>query len=178
VKREPGGQPVSLPEYLQIEFLLNKNGRDFFNAVEGIEQGKSFSVLQGNLRKGLPAYRPAARLEFNITTGKLSFPGGILDAITGKGSEAIPLGSHPIQIPDFPHDIGSTYLGKSQYALSWLYLGRGPAIKGNNDRYLHAGMLTAGCVTVDPGAWTKLYQYLILCRSGDGKTVGSIVVRR
>lgn len=47
-----------------------------------------------------------------------------------------------------------------------------------NDRYLHPGTASAGCITVDPASWTKLYQHLILCRRGDGKTVGSVTVLR
>lgn len=178
VKREPSGQVIALPEYLQVEFSRNKDGRDFFKALEGCEQGKTFSVKQRNLRQGSPAYKPAARIEFNITTQKLSFPAGNVRAITEDGTSAIGVGTHPIQIPDFPHELGTGYLGQSQYAKNWFYLGRGEAIPGNNDRYLHTGRVSLGCVTVDPGGWTKLYQYLILCRSGDGKTVGSIIVRR
>jgi hypothetical protein len=130
------------------------------------------------LRRGLPAYKPAARLEFNVTMQKLSFPGGDVRAITADGAAAVPLGTHPVQIPDFPHELGSGYVGQSQYAKNWFYLGRGFAIPGNNDRYLHTGRVSLGCVTVDPNNWTRLYQYLILCRSSDAKSVGSIVVRR
>jgi hypothetical protein len=100
VRREPSGQIIALPEYLHVEFSHNKDGRDFFEAVEGSEQGKIFSVRQGNLRRGLPAYKPAARLEFNVTMQKLSFPGGDIRAITADGAAAVPLGTHPVQIPD------------------------------------------------------------------------------
>ena len=135
-------------------------------------------MKQGNLRQGLPAYKPPARIEFNIMAQKLSFLGGDVRAITATGASAVPIGTHPVQIPDFPHELGSAYMGQSQYAKNWFYLGRSVAIPGNNDRYLHTGRVSLGCVTVDPNQWTKLYQYLILCRSGDGKTVGSIIVRR
>jgi len=178
VKREPGGSIVALPEYLQVEFSHNRDGRDFFKALEGGEQGKAFSVKQGNLKPGLPLYRPAAHLEFTIAAQKLAFSGGSVKAITAQGASAVAVGTHPIQIPDFPHELGSTYVSQSRFAKNWFYLGRGAAIPGNNDRYLHTGRVSLGCVTVDPGDWTRLYQSLILCRSGDGKTVGSIVVRR
>lgn len=178
VRREPGGMVIALAEYLQVEFSHNKGGRDFFKTQEGVERGNAFSVLQGNLRQGLPAYRAAARLEFSIAARKLRFAGGELEAITADAPSAIAAGTYPIQIPDFPHELGSGYMGHSRYAKSWFYLGQGAAIAGSNDRYLHTGRISQGCVTVDPSGWTALYQYLILCRSGDGKTVGSIVVRR
>lgn len=178
VKREPTGEIVALPEYLHVEVSHNKDGRDYFKALEGVERGKAFSVKQGNLKSGTPAYKSAARIEFQLATETLSYLGKKVKAITAEGAFAIPTGNHPIQIPDFPHPLGVGYLGQTPYAKSWFYLGRGAAIPGINDRYLHTGRVSLGCVTVDPSGWTELYRYLILCRSGDEKTVGSIIVRR
>jgi hypothetical protein len=109
VKREPGAEIVALPEYLQVEFSHSKDGRDFFKALEGVEQGKAFSVKQGNLKAGFPVYRPAAQLEFTIAAKKLTFPHGSVKAITAKGAFAVALGTHPVQIPDFPHKFGIPY---------------------------------------------------------------------
>jgi hypothetical protein len=54
------------------------------------------------------------------------------------------------------------------------YLGKDGTSK--NDRYLHTGSVSFGCITVDPDEWTALYKYLILSRKGDGKNVGTIKV--
>ena len=135
-------------------------------------------MKQGNLRQGTLTYKPAALIEFSLTAGKVSYAGSSVKAITAPGASAIAAGTYPIQIPDFPHELGAGYLPQSRYAKNWFYLGQGAAIRGNNDRYLHTGRVSLGCVTVEPSSWTKLYQYLILCRSGNGKTIGSIVVRR
>ena len=175
VKPEPVGVNIALPEYLAVELSSSKNGRDYFTVLEGVHAGKSFSVLAGYLQQGNPGYKPAANLHFNIGKQLLNFPGGQVKAITSPQNPITP-GSHPIQIPDFPHDLGIPHLAQSPYAKNWFYLGHGAATPGNNDRYLHTGRVSAGCVTVDPASWTVLYRSLILCRSGNGPTVGAINV--
>lgn len=178
VKREPSGVIVAIPEYLQVELIESKNGRDSFTILEGVERGKKFSVKTGNLKSGDPGYRGMANLKFEITKELLTYSGGQIKAITDKDNPIEAGKSHPIQIPDFPHNGGIGYLARSVYAKNWFYLGVGNAVSGNNDRYLHPGRESAGCITVDALAWTRLYQYLILCRSGDGHAVGKITVLR
>ncbi|MBK6973753.1 MAG: hypothetical protein IPH26_12685 [Sterolibacteriaceae bacterium] len=39
------------------------------------------------------------------------------------------------------------YLGQTPYAKTWFDLGTGNAVRGNNDRYLHTGRVSAGCIT-------------------------------
>ncbi len=177
VKREPSGAIVAIPENIQVEIETTENARDYFKILEGVERGKKFSVKTGHLKIGSPGYRTAANIQFNPAKELITYPGGQVKTVTHTRNP-IPAGAHPIQIPDFPHQLGGGYMAQSSYAKSWFYLGNGNAIPGNNDRYLHTGSVSAGCVTVDPSGWTKLYQYLILCRRGDGKTVGTIAVVR
>jgi len=177
VKREPSGAIVALPEFIKVEVTSTQNGRDYFIVQEGVERGNRFSVKAGNLKAGNPGYRTAANLQFSPSRKVLTFPGGQVTAFTDDENPIL-AGLHPIQIPDFPHIFGSAYMGKSRYSKTWFYLGHGRAISGNNDRYLHPGSLSAGCITVDPAMWTTLYQYLILCRSGNEKTIGNIHVAR
>ncbi|MCA1246062.1 hypothetical protein LCI23_05735 [Massilia sp. MS-15] len=115
-------------------------------------------------------------LEFRHTEKLLSYPGGRVGAITSPYNPT-PLGLHPIQIPDFPHPKGRHYRSMSPYAETRFFLGHGYASAGN-DRYLHTGQVSAGCITVDPSAWTELYEYLISCRSNDAKTIGTLRVLR
>lgn len=77
-----------------------------------------------------------------------------------------------------PDNLGMGYLGQTPYAKNWFYLGTGNAVPGNNDRYLHTGRVSAGCITVEPASWTALYRHLILSRSGNDKTVGTVTVVR
>ncbi len=177
IKREPIGMVVAVPEFIQVKLNYTRNNRDFFVILEGNERGKEFSVLSGNIKSGDPGYRGAANLQFSISKKLLTYPVGKITAITAIDNP-IPVGVHPIQLPDFPHELGRTYMTHSSFAKNWFYLGHGNAIPGNNDRYLHPGSGTLGCITVEPSAWTKLYQYLILCRRGDGKTVGTVTVVR
>lgn len=177
VKRDPSGEIIALPEYLKVELTSIANGREYFTVLEGPERTKKFSVLAGNLRGGNPGYRGPASLVFSLSQRTLTYSGGRATAFSHPDNP-IHVGTHPIQILDFPHPHGRNYLGTTPYALNWFYLGHGNAVPGNNDRYLHPGTLSAGCVTVEPRDWNALYRYLILCRSGDGKTVGSIQVTR
>lgn len=177
VKREGSDTVIALPEYLRVEHRASQNGRDHFSPLEGIEKGRLLSVRSGHLRSGLPGYHAAAMLTFHVRKERLSYAGLEVKAITHPRNP-IAEGTHPVQIPDFPHAAGGGYSSVSQYAKSWFYLGHGHAMPGNNDRYLHPGSISAGCITVDPGAWTALYRYLILCRRGDGQTVGTVTVIR
>lgn len=177
VKREPSGVVVALPEFLRVEWEVTIDGRDIFVAREGVEEGHRFSVKSGNLGSGDPGYRGPVNLEFRLGRELLTYPGGQVRAIT-DGDNPVPLGVHPIQIPDFPHARGATYLGQTPYAKSWFYLGHGHALPGSGDRYLHPGSASAGCITVEPTQWTYLYRYLILCRSSDGRAVGRVTVLR
>ena len=175
IKREPSGQIVAVPEFLQVELTVSRDGRDYFTVLEGVERNKTFSVKAGHLKSDSPRYESAAHLLFKRRKKLLIYPGGRVNAFTDDENPIL-TGIHPIQIPDFPHSGGMEYTRYSNYAKTWFYLGHGEAIPFRNDRYLHAGQRTAGCITVDPGAWTHLYQYLILCRSNDGKTIGSVSV--
>jgi hypothetical protein len=177
VRREPSGIIIALPEHIATELESTSNGRDYFIAREGVERGNRFSVKEGYLKPQTPAYRSAAMIQFSLSRKILTYSGGRASAFT-KDINPIKTGTHPIQIPDFPHNLGATYLANTPYAKNWFYLRHGNAIIGKNDRYLHPGGVSDGCITVDPSDWTKLYQYLILCRSGDEKTVGNVVVVR
>jgi hypothetical protein len=180
VKLEPSKKIVSLIEYLQVEFTNRTAGRDHFKILEGVYKDKLASVsqksaTQSHLGKPLPSYGSAATLEVSISKRELKYAGKTVSIAVSES--ALPkIGTHKIQIPDFPHSIGRSYLSKSKYALNWFFLGVGSASAGN-DRYLHTGRISAGCVTVDPDKWTALYQYLIKRRSGDGKSVGSITIK-
>ncbi len=174
---EPSKVRVSLPNYLNVEIKKTKDKRDYFTILEGVHKGKEASVKVNNLGTST-VYLPPARLTFNLAKEELRYgTGKVASAITDEYNP-IPKGSNKIQLPDFPHDLGSGYLGISTYSLSWFYLGLGNAISGQNgkDRYLHTGSISAGCVTVSPSDWDDLYKYLIRSREGDKTNVGIIKI--
>ncbi len=175
IRTEPTGQIVAVPELLQVEFVAHQGGRDFGIVLEGVHAGKKFSVRGGSLDRG-GARRGPAQLVFDPDKNRLTYAGGTVSTVSSQAGPT-PTGVHPIQIPDFPHDGGLGYLSHSRYAKTWFFLGHGNSRAGN-DRYLHCGRVSAGCITVGPSEWSKLYEYLIRCRSNDGKTVGSVTVVR
>ncbi|MBL0700396.1 MAG: hypothetical protein JJV92_05895, partial [Desulfosarcina sp.] len=113
----------------------------------------------------------AATVKFNITTGKLWY--GNLGPINTKTmtENPVPVGKHNLEIPYEVHSLGIGYQALSKYAKTWFRIGH------SGDRFLHPGRISAGCVTVtDIAAWTRIYEYLIKSRKGDGKSVGTIEV--
>lgn len=179
IKVEPQGEIVSVPHHLQVELSSTTGGRDFFTVLEGVHRGKRCSVKAGNLSPGAVPLRKAVRLVFDKTKGTVTCGELRVGAMTAP-HKPIPDGEHPIQIPDFPHSGGRNYLSDSPYAKNWFFLGHGSAVQGDTggDRYLHPGMISAGCITVEPESWTALYEQIIKCRSNDGTTIGSITVRK
>jgi len=175
---------VSLPEYLRVDLTSHSNGRDYLTATEGAHtdegrsvRGRKFSVKEGNLKPVSELkYRSAANLMYYLKEEELIYSTNKKVRAITHPSNPVPIGMHPLELLDFPHDLGEGYLGQSNWALSWFLLGTGPAVKGKNDRYLHTGRFSAGCITVDASGWNDLYRYLILCRSGNGTTVGKVHV--
>ncbi len=179
IRVEPRGDIVAVPQHLRVEVSETKGGRDFFTVLEGVHKGKRCSLTAGNLTPGALPMSKAARVVLTLSTNTLTC-GTLSIGATMDPSNPIPLGEHPIQLPDFPHDKGKKYMDESVFAKNWFYLGKGLAIPGftGSDRYLHPGIVSAGCVTIDALDWTALYERLIRCRSLDGNTIGSLVVRR
>ena len=180
VKLEPSKKIVSLPEYLKVEFADTRSNRDHFKILEGVHKNKLASVVvkSGNgshLGKPMPTYTEGAKLAVDISKLQLVYKRTTVK-ITVNSSAKPKVGTHKIQIPDFPHKLGARYLPKSKYALSWFFLGTGTA-STSNDRYLHTGQASLGCVTVDTDKWTDLYRLLILSRAGDGRSVGTITIK-
>jgi hypothetical protein len=182
VKLEPSGTVEAVVEHTRVTLTSSTPQRDYFTFVEGPHKGKAASAkrpsaTQSHLSSSRPAYRRAATLTFNIAAGSVNWGGASLKAITHH-LNPVSVGIHPLQLPDFPHDLGLPYLDRTPYALHWFYLGHGHATRGANDRYLHAGTASAGCITVtDVSGWGQLYEHLILCRGLDN-TIGTVHVVR
>ncbi|MBI4750909.1 MAG: hypothetical protein HY774_20715 [Acidobacteria bacterium] len=187
VRLEPSGEIIALPEYLRVDYQETRQEensserRDYFTIYEGVYRGKKASVRltsQGKTNLGfpLPVYRGPARLVFNTTKGEITYNGNKRIGTLTYPRSPIPQGTHNIQIPDFPHQLGNGYLGQSVFSQTWFLIGTGVAVQGQNARYLHPGQVTAGCATTNPDQWTDLYRFLILSRQGDRKNVGTLKV--
>lgn len=165
-----------LPQYLKVNHQKTELGRDHFVIMEGRNKGKfaSVSIKASNdsyLASGASPHTIAATVKFNITTGKLWYGNlGPINTKTMTGNP-VPVGKHNLEIPYEAHSLGTGYQALSKYAKTWFRIGH------SGDRFLHPGRISAGCVTVtDIAAWTRIYEYLIKSRKGDGKSVGTIEV--
>lgn len=94
-----------------------------------------------------------------------------------EGGPPVPIGTHDLELPDVSHRLGEQYLGSAKHAKSWFFIGHEMNNARTNNRYLHVGNASAGCVTVQShDRWDDLYRYLILSRKGDSLSVGTIKV--
>ena len=167
------GLKEPLPEYLKVHMIRTQDNRDYFQVLEGLNFGKTFSIARRNgisyIEKGT-IHKALAELTFNIKTENLEIKGlGTFKAITYLDNP-VPLGNYDIEIPDAPHGLGSGYLGNAEYALTWFRVGNA------GDRYLHCGSFSAGCITVkDVDKWDKIYEHLIISRKNN-QSVGTVEV--
>jgi hypothetical protein len=172
--------------------------RDFFKILEGAHRNKIACVKTSS---GLSSHASSSRwfqaayptgaayLKFvtdrvseNEIHGVLTFSGTTIKAfttITVPGTSAaqvlIKAGEYWLKIPDAPHLGGQHYTGRCKSPSTWFRIVH--AAGGYyGERYLHPGQVSAGCITVLPEGWDKLYDYLINARIGDMQNVGKIQV--
>lgn len=177
------GGIFALPKYLRVDFIKRENGRDFFRIKEGVNRGREASVNARSdsaswLSSDSVDYHPAVMLTFKKSEKTLQTPVGNIDANT-DATNPIANGEHPIHIPDFPHGLGRRYTQSASIATVWFFLGTAQrAVQGTNDRYLHPGAISEGCVTVTRlSKWNQLCEYLLRSRWNGGNThVGKIKV--
>lgn len=181
-----GGQEVSLPHYLKVHLLRTEGGREYFKVMEGGHRSREASVklkADGSSYLGGAELRhlPAARLKFNRRMARLWYGAHGPVPVKLYEDNPVPLGQHPLEIPDHPHPGGLLYTDASDYTTVWFHINTPqPADSLGQHRYLHAGSVSAGCVTIIVrealGSWTDIFNYAIRRREGDGKNVGTIEV--
>ena len=115
-------------------------------------------------------YKGSANVKFDKSGGKLWYGGTGPVAAKTMNSNPVPNGTHALEIPYEPHILGETYENSAKFSKTWFRIG------DSGDRFLHPGLISAGCVTVtDIKKWDSIYDYLINSRS-DKKNVGEIEV--
>jgi len=175
-----GRQQISLPRYLVVRHLgvyrtPQGEWRDRVEVREGFYKGEIVTVRRRSqneswFRRGMPPRTGAAHVTYDRRNEELRYgSSGPVAAITFD-ERPVPLGSHTLAIPSYPHRQGEPYVNRSQYAKIWFLIGTG------RDHFLHCGTRTDGCVTVtDFAEWDRIYDYLIRCRMND-QHVGRIRV--
>jgi uncharacterized protein YutE (UPF0331/DUF86 family) len=170
-----GGDPISLPHGLAVEFLEQEKGRERFRVVEGVHANKVFSCRAetgSHLVTEMPRF-PPRHIKVDQKALLLIIPdlGKFEIKAPKKSHQLIPKGLYKLGIPDAPHDGGLEYVPQAPHAKSWFLIG------DDGDRYLHPGLATKGCVTVaDVSLWESIYDHLICARTGDGRSVGTIEI--
>jgi hypothetical protein len=153
------GRDISLPYGLKISLIETPGRRDVFEILEGVNIGARASVShdargQSYLTTAI-SHRPAGTATFKRDAQQLYFGGmGPYNAFTGgeftlggHHFTPVPLGTYKLAIPAFPSEQTRSEYGQwATYHKSWFRLG----LDVSNDRFLHTGTISEGCVTVRP----------------------------
>ena len=164
----------SLPAYVKVNIARTDNKRDYFTILEGPYRGRPVSIsLKDDETSWLISgvtHEPAAQAKYSISQKTFILNGKRYITVDYPGSPW-KKGFYDIEIPDYPHEGGRSYLAKSKRAMTWFRIGHG------GERYLHAGGYSLGCITVtEITRWMEIYDALITARKDDGMSVGVLEV--
>ncbi|MFJ7728571.1 hypothetical protein ACIQXV_20800 [Neobacillus sp. NPDC097160] len=154
---------TKLPQYLKVDYTGTAKGRDNFTVLEGRVKGQKFSVDSQAAALGpVMSYDPPAVLQFHPGKNLLRIPHQVEYQAKTDEINPIPEGNHIIQVVDTIHKGGHDYPDAGPFRFSWF------PIDEKENRYLHPGEESAGCVTVlDHTRWIDIYEYLIKRRKND-----------
>jgi hypothetical protein len=189
----PQGGRKAFPGYLKVNYLgikvLNGKQRDYFIPYEGKYKDREMSVTRksdGGSYLVTGNILPAAKVIFNPVKANLWYGEGTsrVGPIFAQGSSpnipgstSLRDGVYEISVPDEPHNWGDPYMSESSYARLWYPIPIDQDRDGkNDDRFIHCGENSGGCVTVrDVPQWTGIGKYLYNRRLRDG-VIGTITV--
>ncbi|MES0491495.1 MAG: DUF4157 domain-containing protein [Leptospirales bacterium] len=170
----PKWEPYEAPHFMRVRQEAKKGKELNVIVLEGRFKGKDAFVKQERIGKNRSP-KGIASLTFEATKetstrllGHLHLgSSGKVKAFTQK-SNRVPPGKHNIEIPDFQHYYGRKY---GPFGTTWFRIGH------SGDRYIHPGLVSLGCVTVDETTkWPMVYHYLIEARK-NSMSVGEITVK-
>ncbi|TKD02440.1 hypothetical protein [Polyangium fumosum] len=147
----------------------DEEGLIFVDFVDGDRVTDVFDMLQGKLWIGARS-GPGSRGPYSVRMEVDDVPGGLK-----PGEERW----SALGIPNWPIDKARGYADRAAMHLVWfpIYTGtKNIALLNNEARYLHCGLRSAGCLSVDPDVWDTIYAYLILRRKGT-RRVGGVHIR-
>jgi hypothetical protein len=181
------GAKMSLPSGLKVSLTSSSGGRDNGTVLEGVFLGTTFDVSSGNLeatfrRVGSLNAHVQRRAAGPVVIGGVAFDLELrisfIEAGTQKAlgpyaaktdpANPVPTGQHAIEIPDYPHELGSGY---GAHGKVWFRIGH------QGDRYVHPGRVSAGCLTCAPTQWEEIYGVLHCARLNDKVSVGTLIVQ-
>ncbi len=186
VTLDSAGRRRSLPSHIKLNVTGTTSGRDQFQVLEGVNSGTDGTIATGSgLLTTVNPHKSAATVRFRNRTGGPTTIAGVtydkelvIEYNDGSGSQSagpfnavgdsanpIPVGSHVLQVPDYPHDLGASY---SQYGTVWFRIGT------SGDRYLHPGSISAGCATAQGSTWVQIYETIVKRRDASNN-VGTLI---
>jgi hypothetical protein len=144
------GFRVALPQHLKVNVYKTDKEREYFEILEGPNNGNKASVKLGLGGKSFlmkdGAHMPAAQVRINRKLQQLWFRGrGPFSAFTDPRNP-VPIGVWELEIPDSPHGSPSLYSSYSNYYKTWFRI----RSSRSSDRYLHLGVISHGCITARP----------------------------
>jgi outer membrane protein OmpA-like peptidoglycan-associated protein len=160
------GEPFEFPHFMLVEENSASGSTMNVTTLEGRFQGSDAEMSSSDLMTPVAA-DPPATAKYDIAAGEFWYGSNGPIAATTDSTNPVPTGTHPIEVPDFSHRLGSSY---GDFGTTWFRLGR------SGDRYLHPGRVSLGCTTItDTTAWPDIWQYLVSARK-DSRTVGELEV--
>ncbi len=174
VKNEGNGQIFSISKYCRASHLKFNNGREYFKILDWPNKNVLASVIalpDERSRFGNVDYNNGAVLEYDYKTKVLVVNPGNIKVRAGFDTlNQLANGSYKIRLADHPHSYGSPYLDRTSYALTWFFIDD----NDNLDRYIHAGQVSEGCLSVgeesaggtnsDIVKWTEIARLLLTQR--------------
>jgi hypothetical protein len=146
------GPIVSVPYGLKVDRLEVKKGREYFTILEGADKGKLASVQVGSGQSYLTtklSHKSGAIVKFDRTKQELYVgSSGPYNAFSGgghRGFTPVAPGTYLLAIPAYPSaQTRREYNTWCSHHNMWFRIG----IDTTGSRFLHAGVISDGCVTV------------------------------
>jgi len=172
-KLENDNSQKSLPAYLKVKTERIDVKREYFTILEGYYRGKSASIP---LREDGSSWfisrikhTSAVRITYSTSRKVITINGKRYKA-DDDPRNPWKKGLYDIELPDYPHQGGLRY-PEAERGTVWFRIGH------DGERYLHAGMVSAGCISItETNRWMEIYNILIKARKGDFMSVSVLEV--
>ncbi|TAN33582.1 hypothetical protein EPN28_02105 [Patescibacteria group bacterium] len=163
-----------VPAFLKLKPERVSNEREYFIILEGPYRGKMASIkLRDNGSSWFISgvnHKPMIRAKYSISQ-KVFFLKDKKYQATDYPDMPWEKGLYDIEIPDYAHKGGESYMDESKRAMTWFKIGH------SGERYLHAGGHSRGCMTIiEVKRWMEIYDSLIKARKGDFMSVGVLEI--
>ncbi len=194
---------IPLAKYTAVRIVNTYGDRTTFKVADGPQAGKLLSVTTSNANRYLGTRGPVrSPAEIEVTYGKYVAQwhsvargqdfdeqmatlkvGGISVQVTmntnwGGSFYPLPPGEYDVLVPDGPHNANMTHYYRNTYKQLVYDQVWFPVKYNDNNRFVHIGNVSDGCVTVlDMNQWAAIHEAIISHRSRDGLSVATLIVK-